>query len=255
MSTATKEAPVTTQSQYTQAQLRNNRIAIYKKHIKARAINRGVNGEVFHVPESLVVRQKNFKLFVIHNFINDMDRPGMWPDVITNLPVYKKLKEYSETSYGAAMVYRILQDNKKRLLMKQPLFAVEYDDGAYGQDARGGLNKIRLTKDFPDSRPYPGGERKYFPAIIHHEMGHTRFFRKNTTDKTMITLEDERQVVINIENPIRMKKGYEPRYSYTRDAQTINIITGKYHSRGFLTVHESDPRIPMKVATKGAFRR
>jgi len=154
MSTATKEAPVKTT--LTQPQLRNNRISIYKKHIKARALNRGVNGEVFHVPESLAARQKNFKLFVVENFVSDMDRQGLWPDVITGLPVYNKLKEYSETSFGAAMIYRVLQDNKKRKLMKKPLFAVEYDDGVFGQDANGGFNKILLTKDFPDSRALSG---------------------------------------------------------------------------------------------------
>jgi len=174
MSTATKEAPVKTK--LTQPQLRNNRIAIYKKHINARALNRGVNCEVFHVPESLVFRQKNFKTFVIENFVNDMDRAGIWPDVITGLPVYNKLKAYSETPYGAAVIYRILLDNKNRRLNKKPLFMVQYDDGVFGQNASAGLNYIRLSKNFPDSRPYPGGEKKYYPAIIHHEMGHTRLF-------------------------------------------------------------------------------
>jgi len=37
MSTATKEAAVNTK--LTQPQLRNNRISIYKKHIKVRALN------------------------------------------------------------------------------------------------------------------------------------------------------------------------------------------------------------------------
>jgi len=186
-----------------------------------------------------------------------MDRPSLWPGVITGLPVYKKLKEYSETSFGAAMIYRILQDNKKRKLMKKPLFAVEYDDGGYGQNANGGFNFIRLTKDFPDSRPYPGGEKKYYPAIIHHEFGHTRFFMKNGNIKQNgnITLKDEILAVIHLENPIRMRQGYEPRYTYRQGASTINIITGKDHPKGIDTICESDPTLPMKIGVKGAYRR
>jgi len=45
------------------------------------------------------------------------------------------------------------------------------------------------------------------------------------------------------------------RYTCKQDKTTINIITGKDHSKGFDTVSESDPRIPMKVGVKGAFRK
>jgi len=250
MSIATKEELKTTKPN--QAQLRNIRISIYKKNVKARPLNKGINGEVFHVPESLVSRQKNFKEFVSENFVYGMDRSGIWPDVITGLPVYKKLKEYSETTFGAAMIYRVLQDNKKRKLMKKPLFAVEYDDGKAGQNASAGFNYVRLSRDFPNSMPYTGGEKKYYPAIIHHEFGHTRFF--NMTQNPNISRLDERQAVIHLENPIRMKQGYEPRYTYKQSSTTI-IITGNDHPKGFDTVNESDPSKPMKIGTKGAYRR
>jgi len=81
------------------------------------------------------------------------------------------------------------------------------------------------------------------------------YFRKNKTGKTLISIKDERMVVINNENPIRMKHGYEPRYTYRQGSSTINIITGKDHPKGFDTVSESNPKIPMKVGAKGAYRR
>jgi len=252
-----KEAPVKTKPN--QSQLKLARIVIYKKTTRGRGETKGINGESFHIPETLASRQKNFKIFVKENFFLKDDNswePFQWPaGVINKLPVYQKLKFYSETAYGAAMIYRVLADNKKRRMLNLPLFKVMYDDGYPDQGASAGLNSIKLAKDFPNSLPFPGGERKYYPAIIHHEMGHTRFFRKNTTDKTIMTLLDERQVVIHLENPIRMRKGFEPRYTYKRGARTINIITGDFHVTGFDTVSESDPRIPMKVGAKGAYRK
>jgi len=70
-----------------------------------------------------------------------------------------------------------------------------------------------------------------------------------------ITLKDERLAVIHLENTIRMRQGYEPRYTYKKGAKTINIITGDYHAHGFNTVHENDPTKPMKIGSKGAYRR
>jgi len=156
-----------------QHELRKIRIAIYKKKIRARDLFKGVNGETFHVPESLSARQANFKAFVKANFETDFSEPGCWPDNINNLPLYKKLKAYSETRYGSATIYRILQDNKVAKARKRRVFKVRYDDGMNGQSARGGLDFIRITNNFPNSLPYQGGERKYGLAIIHHEFGHT----------------------------------------------------------------------------------
>ena len=260
MSTGIKEKRT---AKLSQLDLRNKRIAIYRKNVHARNLFKGVNGETFHVPETLMSRQSNFKEFVKVNFEHDFSDPGAWPANITNLPVYKKLKSYSETNYGAATIYRILQDNKKAALQKRKVFKVRYDDGVYGQEARGGLDFIRLTKNFPDNSPYKGGERKYDLAIIHHEFGHTRFFRKsNNMKKVIVTLEDERQAVIHLENPIRMKKGLEPRYTYYRGKGdktkkgngTINIITGQ-PSRIEHTVHDDDPTVLIKIGAKGAFRK
>jgi len=258
MSIAIKEKRTANLSQL---ELRNKRIAIYKKNVFARNLFKGVNGETFHIPESLMSRQANFKEFVKINFEYGFTEYGAWPNNVTNLPVYKKLKAYSETNYGAATIYRILQDNKKAALQKRKVFKVQYDDGVSGQTPQGAFNYIILPKNFPDNRPYSGGERKYDLAIIHHEFGHTRFFRKsNNMKKIMFTLNDERRAVIYLENPIRMKKGMEPRYTYYRkrgengEKGTINIITGD-RLAGLYTILENDPTKLVKLGSKGAYRR
>ncbi len=257
MSATTKEKQT---AKLSQLELRNKRIAIYRKNVYARNLFKGVNGEVFHVPESLMSRQLNFKEFVKVNFEHNFIEPGAWPNNISNLPVYKKLKAYSETNYGAATIYRILQDNKKAALQKRRVFKVQYDDGVYGQEARGALDYIRLTKNFPNNIPYKGGERKYDLAIIHHEFGHTRFFRKSNEMKIIdFQLKHERQAVINLENPIRMEKGKEPRYTYynSKMRKTINIITGEIPkaAEDRNTVLEDDPTKLVKIGSKGAYRK
>jgi len=261
MSTGIKEKRT---AKLSQLDLRNKRIAIYRKNVHARNLFKGVNGETFHVPETLMSRQSNFKEFVKINFELNFSNPGAWPDNVTNLPIYKKLKAYSETNYGSATIHRILQDNKKATLQKRKVFKVQYDDGVSGQEARGAFNYIRLTKNFPNNLPYKGGERKYALAIIHHEFGHTRFFRKSNKMKIIeFSLQDERQAVIHLENPIRMKKGLEPRYTYFRDVGkngdkgTINIITGEIAiiSEGRNTILEYDPTKLVKIGSKGAYRK
>jgi len=254
MSTVIKEKQ---EIKLSQLELRNKRIAVYKKHVRARNLFKGVNGETFHVPETLMSRQSNFKEFVKINFEYGFSEYGTWPDSITNLPVYKKLKAYSETNYGAATIYRILQDNKKASLQKRKVFKVQYDDGVSGQAPQGAFDYIILPKTFPNNRPYKGGERKYDLAIIHHEFGHTRFFRKpNNMQVISFRLKHERQAVINLENPIRMKKGLEPRYTYysPSEGRTINIITGDDSSTEH-TVLEHNPAKLVKIGSKGAYKR
>lgn len=235
--------------------LRTNRVAIYKKLVRARGLFKGVDGEMFYVPETLTVRQSNFKKVVKLNFEMDPFEPGSWPNHIHNFPVYKKLKLYSETRYGSAMIYRILQDNKKVKSQKGKIFKIQYDDGKSGQGARGGLDFIRLSKNFPNNNPYKGGDKKYDLAIIHHEFGHTRFFRKKSNLKIIeFTIEDERQAVINLENPVRIANGFEPRYTYYNGSRTINIITGM-DSPVEHTILESDPSKLVKIGSAGAFRK
>jgi len=129
MSIAIKEKHTTKLSQL---ELRHKRITIYRERVYVRNLLKGVNGEVFHAPETLMSRQVNFTEFVKINFEHDFIERGAWPDVVINLPVYNKLKAYSETRYGAAMIYRILQDNKNAIFHKRAIFKVRYDDGVSG---------------------------------------------------------------------------------------------------------------------------
>lgn len=68
------------------------------------------------------------------------------------------------------------------------------------------------------------------------------------------TIEDERQAVINLENPVRMENGLEPRYTYYNGSRTINIITGK-DSPIEHTILESDPSKLVRIGSAGAFRK
>jgi len=68
------------------------------------------------------------------------------------------------------------------------------------------------------------------------------------------TLHHERQAVINLENPIRMNKGLEPRYTYYNGKKTINIITAEPSSIEH-TVSEDDPTKLVKIGSKGAYRK
>ena len=87
-------------------------------------------------------------------------------------------------------------------------------------------------------------------AIIHHEFGHTRYFRGHRPG-SLGTPQDERMVVINMENPARMYNKNEPRYAYFNDEEkpenqyTINIITGEVKA-GIWAFDETDPRILVK---------
>ncbi len=77
-----------------------------------------------------------------------------------------------------------------------------------------------------------------------------------------ITLEDERQTVIHLENPIRLLRGMEPRYTYFkgkgegRDKGTINIITGEkaFVSENRNTILADDPTKLVKIGSKGAYK-
>ena len=230
-------------------QLRRIRQEIYNRrvHPRPRGLYTGINGESFKIPGASS-RSRHFKDFTEENFVKGFN-PDAWPDTIKNQPVYKKLMEYSQTDYGAAMIFRVLQDNKNK---NTPRFEVRYDDGATGQKAQAGYNFILLSNDFPDSSPFKGGEKKFYLSIIHHEFGHTRFF-SNNNGPTTVTLQHERLVVIHNDNPVRILNRNEPRYTYYKNGKTINIITGAT-SLTLHTVKDDDPTVLVKIGSPGAYR-
>lgn len=71
---------------------------------------------------------------------------------------------------------------------------------------------------------------------------------------TEITIEDERQAVINFENQVRIENGLEPRYTYYNGSRTINIIAGK-DSPVEHTILDSDPATLVRIGSAGAFRK
>jgi len=231
-------------------ELRRIREHIYNKRVtpKARGLFRGVSGERFHIPGT-GQRTDNFKLLVKNNFNTDFDT-GAWPEKSDALPVYKKLKQYSGTDYGAAMIHRILQDNTNK---SSPRFEIRYDDGKKGQKAQAGYNFILLSNDFPEKTPFKGGEKKYPLSIIHHEFGHTRFFSHHAGPVEVSHIH-ERLAVIHNDNPVRVLNGHEPRYTYFKHGKTINIITGKT-STTLHTVLEDNPAVLVKIGSPGAYRK
>jgi len=60
---------------------------------------------------------------------------------------------------------------------------------------------------------------------------------------------------MKFENPVRMRKGYEPRYSYTKKnpLETINIITGD-KKLGRWVVSEADPAKLIKPNDRDALK-
>jgi hypothetical protein len=144
-----------------------------------KVLTRGPKGEIYPVPDK-ANRIKNFKQLVQENFIRDPFAIRPWPKVLDGLNAYEKFKSYAQTDYDAAMIYRILKDNKVRDSHNQERFRVHYfADGQEGM-AQGNANFLTLSPRFNSGR-HPGGEKRFGLSIIHHELGHTRFgLRKKT---------------------------------------------------------------------------
>lgn len=188
-------------------------------------------------------REHNFRLLVEQNFsgtgILDMNSSS-WPvDKRTeSISAFRYIHKYALSSYGGVMVSRILADNKKNTKSENRFYIGIKDH----DQATGGYNFILLPSDFPRLLTFPGSTQLVDPlAVIHHEFGHTRFDGRNSKPH-LITLEDERKAVIFHENPARMLNGMEPRYTYTKEGMTINVITGE-KKPGLLTFSPTNPAI------------
>lgn len=158
---------------------------------------------------------------------------------------YLAFQRYAQTSYGSAVVKEMITNTKKfnGFLIAQ----------SSGTEARAGDGVLLLPKNFPTKKFFPIGGQKIFDlAIIHHEMAHTEIYLpKSNSGET--TLKDERQAVIMAENPVRKIKGLEPRYTYSKQGRTINIITGKYFDNEW-TVSKYNPKIMVKRNHKDALK-
>lgn len=200
-------------------------------------------------------REKNFKLLVEQNFsgtgILGMESRD-WPveKRKDNVRAFAFFHKYALTPYGGVMVTRILADNRTHTTAENR-FSIGIQDH---NQATGGHNFVSLPSNFPTLTTFPGSTQLVDPlAVIHHEFGHTRFDARNSGPHE-ISLEDERQVVIYHENPVRMMNGMEPRYTYTNTHTstegrvvmvTINIITGE-KKPDLYTFSPSNPAILVK---------
>ncbi|MDH5408247.1 MAG: hypothetical protein OEZ33_10070 [Gammaproteobacteria bacterium] len=206
-------------------------------------------------------RRENFKQLVKDNFTS-----GDWFDAFkesdprnnqvfhgTSFPwlpgkettkAFKNLKLYAESDFGAMLVQKILLDNKKPMRGKR--FFIGQDNNG---SASGSMDRILFPKDFPSREKFFTRDVIYPMAIIHHEMGHTKFFSHvNKKLKGEMDVCHERLVVINNENPVKMFYGHEPRYTYYRpdSCKTVNVITGE-SLPGLYTFDLKDPRKMVKL--------
>ncbi len=240
----------------TEQELREQRLQIYCKETKGGApCTPGAIAQALGIANanevpSLNNRDHNFATFVAQHFVretNVMEEDFLysWPEggAIIHKKAYQTLKDYARTPYGAVIINHILQEHsmpgwerfKKR-------FKVRLFDG---REAAGSTDLIMLPSGFPLKTVLDSGEIVDPWAIIHHEFGHTRYFTRHQPGK-LVTLQDERDVVIHMENPARMFNKNEPRYAYYNNDEanphTINIITGE-EKGGIHTTDKADPRI------------
>ena len=210
------------------------------------------NGKIFDIPNAATIREKNFQEFVKNNFAkhDEFASGTRWPDKLIGFSPYETLKCYAKTDYGAMMIKRVLMDN----LTGGRRFEVTLrGSGA----AEGNENHIFLPENFGTMNcnaahgyQFGGdGQKIDYPAIIHHEFRHTKYFGKKLAQT--VSLRDERDAVLYNENPARVINGYEPRYSYYDGSRTINIITGEVVA-GKYGVKADDPTEFIKRGTKGS---
>lgn len=162
---------------------------------------------------------------------------------------YKAFQRFSETDYGSSVIKEMISNPKKYK-------GFDIAEG-YKRGAKANYSVLLLPKRFPAPPGFfkTSGQKIYDLAIIYHEFAHTAVFRPASTSDAAITIFDERLAVMNFENPVRIRMGYEPRYSYTmgNGSYTINIITGKKVA-GERTVSKYDPTILVELHDKDALK-
>lgn len=189
-------------------------------------------------------RDHNFDKFVKQHFYVEKDVYAdyfnfSWrKETIIYQKAYQTLKDYSKTPYGAVMIKKILFELR---VPGRPLFQVRKDDS---DGAKGSTNFITFPSGFPLATVLETGDKVDALAMIHHEIGHTRFTPGHKPG-VEVSIQDERIAVIRRENPARMYNKNEPRYAYYNNDKdnkiTINIITGEFKA-GIWATDKADPR-------------
>lgn len=233
-----------------------NRKKIYRSKVSHTRVFPKANGKLLS-PASAAIRQANFIKFVDLYFSKRIDSTipdpafGIYPGVTkltTSSDGYKAFAKFSQTDYGSSVIKEMLGNSAR------------YHGFVIAQGvkkgATGGYRSMTLPKVFPNKKKQflVSGQKIFDLAIIYHEFAHTMVFLPRTAKGKKATLLDERKAVIFFENPVRIRKGFEPRYTYSGEdktgvLQTINIITGK-RKQGKWTVSKYDPRILVGLADK-----
>ena len=245
-------AEVDKERELSSQQLRFQRQKIYRSKVPHSSVFPCVNGITLPpAPESK--RKSNFLKFIELFFYkkiytNTRDPFSDSYQEATKLQKssdgFKAFARFSDTDYGSSVVKEMI-DNQ----MKYKDFKIK--EGT-GNAAIAEYNTILLPSTFPYQQMFiTSGQRVYDLAIIYHEFAHTSVFRNVSSQGKIIGVHDERMAVMLFENPVRIKHGYEPRYSYTmRDGSfTINIITGK-KAVGKCGVSKYDPTRLVKLSDK-----
>lgn len=142
------------------------------------------------------------------------------------------LQEYSQTEFGAPIIAEIAQDALQAV--EDGFLTPDGEvtiDGQFegfepfriscGAGAQGGPNGITLPARYPEHFRHSGQDIHPL-AIVHHEIGHTKYGMPAqssdiVTDQhgSRYHVEHELEIVKRFENPVREEYGYAPRTSYT----------------------------------------
>ena len=237
---------------------RHHRETIYNSKVAARSLlNTPSMGILEPIPPGL--RKSKFKEFARLYFYdhkhNDscptnfdgqyVNPKGLFPDS-DPYNIYNHFKKFALTEYGSAVVNKMLKEKNKYKGFK-------IYRGSLGSTAKGasaGLDGVVFPHKFPKYEFFPVGGQKVDPmAIIFHELGHTKVFNV----KKEKGIYHERDVVIQYENPVRKKNGYEMRYVYFNGSETINIIS-RDKKQGEWTFNAENPAELVKPGSAKAYK-
>lgn len=155
------------------------------------------------------IRQQNFSQFAARHFPQppaerdefDLDTYGPAP----GSPLYQLFEAYAATDYGALMVARVLEKGEPLTVKVVP-----------GVSPQAWENLMVFPPEFPRAGAvFTFGGQPVDPlAILHHEFEHTHFGRYPQREDAL--LQEELHAVRDVENPVRILNGFEPRYTYTQ---------------------------------------
>ncbi len=190
-----------------------NRKKIYRSKVPYTRVFPKTNGRVL-TPAITANRKSNFKKFVDMYFTKIVDKTipdpdfGVFPGatkLTRNSEGFKAFQRFSETDYGSSVI--------KEMVKNPDRYAGFVIAQGVKKGAAGGYRSMTLPRFFPNKKKkfLVSGQKIYDLAIIYHEFAHTKVFLPETKKGKKANLQDERKAVMLFENPVRIRKGYEPR--------------------------------------------